>query len=481
MLKGVIWSLLDTFANFALKFFFALAITRILAPRDYGLIAYMGMFMGIASWLAEGGFGNALIQKKKADDIDYSTAFIFNVAISLFFFFLYFFSAPFISTYFGEPELKNIMRVTSVNLVFNSLCYIHLIKLIKHIQFKQQALLNFSVSVISGTVGLIMALHDYGYWALVYQTIIGSVLKMVGLWIIVRWKPVLKFSRYSFAEQFRFGSKVFMQGLFESIFREINSLVIGKSYQTAALGNYSRGQKFYELFIVQTATAFNKVLYPAMAKETEEEKNHKTMYARIYNLLFFIMAPLCLFLLLCSDSIVRVVLTEKWVGAIPIMQLYFTAGFVIVLVNFNSTTVLSANHPGLFLKMDIVHKILMVISLIVTFTIGIQAIIIGWLIANYLYFFISEWVMYQLSYYEKDKYVKILQVVLCLIPGVLCYLVTNYFITTPLLLLVANVIIQPVLYFTSMKISGFRIFREFTGIVSPMLPKRLQFGFRSLL
>lgn len=475
VLKGIIWSLLDTFGNFALKFFFALAITRILAPRDYGLIAYMGMFMGIAAWLSEGGFGNSLIQKKEADDIDFSTGYIFNVAVSLIFFFIYFFSAPLIAAYFGEPDLKNIMRVTSISLVINSLCYIHLIKLIKHIQFKQQAVLNFCVAVISGTIGLAMALNGYGYWALVFQTLIGSVLKMFSLWAIVKWKPAFIFSMPSFREQFRFGSKVFVQGLFESIFREINSLVVGKSYHTTALGNYSRGQKFYELFVIQTGTAFNKVLYPVMARDADEKTIHKSIYTRTYSLLFFIMAPLCLFLFLLSDPIVRVLLTEKWTGAIPIMKLYFTAGAVVVLLNFNSTTILSSNRPKLFLRMDIIHKILMGVALVVTFNISIQAIVIGWLIVNFLYFIISERIMYQLAFYEKEKYTKMLHVLVCLVPCVLSYLAVKYITNDYFSELIINMLIQPVIYLICMKISGFHIYTEFIGIAKTILPKRMQF------
>jgi O-antigen/teichoic acid export membrane protein len=286
---------------------------------------------------------------------------------------------------------------------------------------------------------------------------------------------VLKFSVASFREQFRFGSKVFLQGLLESIFREINSLVVGKSYHTTALGNYSRGQKFYELFIIQTGTAFNKVLYPTMAGKTDESTIHKSMYTRTYSLLFFVMAPLCLFLYLLSDPIVRVLLTDKWLGAIPVMKLYFTAGAVVVLMNFNATTILSANQPKLFLKMDVVHKILMGIALVATFKISIEAIILGWLIVNFLYYIVSERIMYQLTYYSKDKYIKMLHVLVCLVPCVLLYLAVNYMSDDHFAELIINIVAQPLIYLFSMKVCGFPVYSEFTGIVKPMLPKRLQF------
>jgi teichuronic acid exporter len=473
--KGVVWSLLDTFAKFAIKFFFALAITKILNPRDYGLMAYMGIFLGIAQWLSNAGFGFALIQKKDADDIDFSTAYLFNVTLSFFFFLLYFFSAPYISGFFREPELINIMRVLSMTLILNSLCYVHQIKLIKSIEFKQQAILNFSGSLISGIIGLTLAIMGYGYWALIFQTLIGTLINMVSLWIIVKWRPLLVFSFNSFREQFKFGSRVFVQGLLESIFREIHSTVIGRTYQTAALGNYSRGQKFYELFIVETGLAINKVLYPAMVKKTDEVDKHKNAYSTTYNILFFVVAPLSLFLILLSDSIIIVLLTEKWIKAAPFMQIYFFGGFIYILVYFNSITLLSANKPNLYLKMDLIRNAMMAIALLLTFKISIEAIIIGWLIVFYSFYVIYELMMNSLSYNDKGKYVKMLQVLVCLVPSLIFYAISAQLISSPLFLLVVNSIVQPVLYLMVMRISGFRVYKEFSLAMKPLLPGKIQF------
>lgn len=475
--KGIIWSLLDTFFRFALKFFFALAITRILTPRDYGLVAYTGIFIGIAAWLSEGGFGTSLIQKKDANDTDFSTAFFFNFSICAFFFVLYFFSAPMIADFFNETELIAIIRVVSLNLVLNSLCYIHQIKLIKQIEFRQQTILNFSSTVISGGIGLTLALMNYGYWALVFQTLSGTILRMLSLWYIVKWKPLLMFSIHSFREQFRFGKNVFIQGLLESIFREIHSTVIGKNYQTIALGNYSRGQKFYELFIIETGIAINKVLYPAMVKKTEENdrKRYKQIYTTTYNSLFLITAPLSLFLILLSGPLAHVLLTDKWIQAVPFMKLYFAAGFIYLLVYYNSTTLLSTNKPFLYLKMDFLRNLMMAVALLLTYKISIDAIIIGWLTVYYLFYFIYEFKMADLDFYDKGKYTKMVQVVVAIIPLFLFYLVSTTFIADQLMLLIVNALAQPILYQVTMKITGFSVYRDFSAIVRPLLPPRLRF------
>lgn len=475
VLRGVVWSLLDTFANFALKFFFALAITRILAPRDYGLIAYMGLFMGIASWLAEGGFGTALIQKSDANDQDFSTGYFFNVGVSFIFFIFYFLAAPTVAEYFGEPELKNIMRLTSFNLIINSLSYIHLIKLIKEIQFRNQAILNLITSGISGILALTLALMNYGYWALVIQTLVGGLLNTIGLWIIVKWRPVLTFSWTSFREQFRFGSKIFLQGLIESIFREIHALVIGKNYKTTSLGNYSRGQKFFDLFIVQTGTAINKVLYPALVKNSQREIDSTGIYLKIYNLLFFIIAPVSLFLIFLSEPLTLVLLTDKWLEAVPFMQLYFIGGFIYILIYFNSTTILSANKPKLYLFMDVIHKVLLFIALVLTYSISIKAIIVGWLIVYYLYFLLYEGTMFRMNYRGKGKYLHMLQVVVCLVPSAFLYALTIFIFKNPSFVLTLNIILQPIMYLAVMRLSGFSVYREFSDFIKPLLPPKLQF------
>lgn len=469
--KATIWSLLDTYANFALKFVFAITITRILTPHDYGLIAYMGLFLGVANWLSDWGYGAALIQKKDVTNIDFSTGYLLNVFISIFFFLIYFSSAPYIAVFFKEPELKNIMRITSINLIFNALCYIHLIKIIKSIQFKKLAIVNFFSSLISGILGLSLALHGYNYWALVLQTLSSSVIRMLGILYIVKWIPILKFSWDSLKEQFQFGSKVFVAGLLESISKEFHSLVIGKTYQTTALGNYSRGKKFYDLFIVQTGIAFNKVLFPSMVNKTDERESHTKMYLKVYGLLFFFMAPLSLFLFLLSEPIVRILLTEKWIESVPYMQLYVTSGFIFMLSYFNSTTLLSVNKPDVYLKMEIFQKALIGVALLLTYKHGISTIIIGWLIAYYLYFIIYEILMYKLNFFKMVKYYQMFQVLISILPSYIFYVLSKTFILDQFWLLILNAIMQPMLYFFVMRLSGFQIYKNFVILVIPFLPK----------
>jgi O-antigen/teichoic acid export membrane protein len=261
----------------------------------------------------------------------------------------------------------------------------------------------------------------------------------------------------------------------ESIFREIHSTVIGKTYKTASLGNFSRGQKFYDLLIVETGFAINQVLYPSMVKKTGNEGQHRVAYAKTYSILFFIAAPLSLFLFLLAKPIALVLLTDKWIGAVPFMKLFFLAGFIYMPVYFNSITVLSSNRPGLYLKMDVIRNVLMAVALAITYRYSIEAIITGWLIVYYLFFIVYEVKMYQLRYFENNKYTKMLQVLVGLLPMLLFYAGSAYIISDPFYLLIANLFVQPILYLVVMRYSRFSVYRQFSATLKPLLPERIRF------
>ncbi len=471
---AALWSLIDTYSGFLISFIFAIAITRILNPQDYGVVAYTGLFLSVANMISEGGFGTALIQKQNATIIDYSTGYYFNVGISVLFFIFYFLSAPYFSIFLNEPAFTNVLRVSSIGLVINSISYIHLIKLIKKVDFKKQTIINLPSSIISGIIGLFIALKGYAYWALVFQTLLFTFIRMTGLLIVVRWRPVLKFNKESFIEQFRFGHKVFLQGLLESFFREIYNFIIGRTYSTIVLGNYSRGKKFYDLFIVQTGIAFNKVIYPLMAKNSNDISNHRIMYFKAYNLFFFFMAPISMFLILMSHTIVFLLLTEKWIEIVQYMQLYFCVGFISLLTYFNSTTIISSNNPTLYLMMDVLQKTLFIIALVFTYNHSVNYIIKGWLIANYIHFILFELIMFRQGYFLFDKYYKMLEVVICLIPLLLLFVLFEKFIENKAILFFTNCLIQPIIYLLTMRIAKFKIYKDFTYVFNPFLPNKLK-------
>ena len=475
--KSIIWSLIDTYGGFLLKFFFAIWITRLLTPYDFGLIAYMTIFLSIGSLISEGGFGTALIQMKKPTDIDFSTSYFFNVCISLLFFLIYIIISPFVAIFFDEPELKLIMPIISINLLLNSLHYIHLIKLIKALRFREQSIINLLSAFISGFLGLILAYQGFGYWALVIQLISNSFFRLIGYLMVAKWVPRMVFSIHSFKEQFYFGYKVFIKGVLDSIFKDGLTVLIGKLYQTSALGNFSRGQKFFDLFIVQTSIAFNKVLYPSMAKKVGVPEAQKFVYIKSYNLLFFLMAPASLFLFLLSEPIVIVLLTEKWILAAKYFKLLSLFGFIYMLLYFNASTILSSDNPSIYLKVDLIQKVLILVSLLVTYNKGIDNIIIGWVVANYIFYFCYEILMKKMHFFDKIKYKKMFEVLICLLPMIIIYHITTLMIYDNIMMLVMNSIIQPITYILTFRILKLSIYDDFREVIIPLLPFKFKWLF----
>lgn len=468
------WSLINTYAEISIKFIFTVAIIRILTPHDYGIVAYTGIFIAVGTFMSDGGFGAALIQKQDADQVDYSTAWIFNMGVSIIFIVIYIVSSGIVANYFQEPALKWVLRATSINLLLNAICYVHIFKLIKAVEFRPQAIINISSSTISGLLGLLFARFRMGYWALVIMSLSSSLFRMAGYLCVTKWRPSIIFDIQSFRNLFGFGSKIFVQGLLESIFREIYSLAIGKTYNTNNLGLYSRGYKFYEIFIINTGIAFNKVLYPTMAKRSIDQNHHNESYYKYYNILFFLIAPLSLFLILLSKPIIIWLLTSKWQGAIPYMQLSCFAGFVFILIYFNSSTLLSINQPKIFLRMDITQKALLLLALIITININIKAVIIGWLVVYYIYYIYYEWIMSRYGLSNLDKYMNMIKVLLALIPSIIIFTCVKQAIQITIIAFILQIILMPIVYIIVGRIYKLSAYQELSEILRPSLPSKIR-------
>lgn len=416
---------MDMYFIYALKFVFALAIARILSPHDYGLVAYTTIFMSVAGYFSGVGFEASLVQKKNPTEVDYATGFYFNLSINIVFVLLYFLLADKIAEYFNEPALKLIFRVASLNLILNALFSVHYIKLTKVLKFKEHAIINFFSSLLGSVTGLVWALVFADYWALVLQTFTSTFFKMAGYWYYTKWKPVWAYSWESWRNQFKFGSKVFVQGIIESLSRESYTYFIGKFHSTEFLGVYNRTLQFYNLFIVQLSVSFNKVLYPTMSQYVNDDADKKRVYHKTYLTLFAIFAPLSLFCYLNSQHIVVILISNKWLSVIPFMKILFLGGFVTCLSYFNSTTVLSLNKPGWFLKLEFLNKSILLILLLLTFKMSIGYILYGWLLSQYIIYGISEITLWSLGYFDIKRYYKMILIVIGILPSILFHFLIN--------------------------------------------------------
>ena len=246
--KGLGWSALDNAARYGIQFVIGIVLARLLSPDDYGLLGLTGIFTVICTALVNGGFGNALIRKKDVTEDDYNTAFICNLGMSLLLYAVTFFCAPLIANFFEREELTPLIRVSSVGLIIGALAMVQETRLIKRIDFKTQTKITLVSSTISGIVGIIMAVMGFGVWALVAQQLMAHALRTLLLYIYNKWLPRLCFSIDSFHDLFGFGWKLMVTALLDGVWKELYQVVVGKFYNPATLGQYTRAQHYARLF-----------------------------------------------------------------------------------------------------------------------------------------------------------------------------------------------------------------------------------------
>ena len=380
--KGVIWSAVDRFSAQGVKFVFSILVARLLVPEDYGVIAMLGIFMAVSQTFIDSGFGTALIRKIDRTETDFSTVFYFNIAVASVFYIILFFSAPAIANFYETPLLESVTKVVALNLIINSLSGIHNAKLSIAIDFKSRAKISIITTLLTGAVGLWMAYAGYGVWALVVQNLFSSVLRTVMLWIIVKWRPRLVFSWKSFKELFSFGSKLLTSALLDTLYNNIYTLIIGKIFSPSTLGVYSKASTLAQFPSSNITSVLQGVTFPVLSTIQNEEDRLADAYKRFLKLSAFVIFPLMVGLSAVADPFIRLALTDKWEGAIYLLQImcFWMMWYPIHAINLNLLQV--KGRSDYFLKLEVIKKIQGVLVLCITVPMGIIAMCYGSLISS---------------------------------------------------------------------------------------------------
>ena len=472
--QGIFWSFLDSFGVYLVKFGFSIVIARTLSPDDYGLMGMIVIFISLGQMIMQSGFSMALIQKKDSEEADLSTAFWFNVIAALTVYIILFFSAGAIASFFGKPILVSITRVAAVGIILNALCSVQVSILTKRMDFRKLTWINLAGALISGTTGMIMALKGYAVWALVFQTLAGNMIYLIGLWVTSSWKPAFIFSFKSFRSLFNFGYKILLQGLTDVIFTKIYFPLIGKFYPVSQLGFYTNASRFHELFIRQTSNSVTRVIFPAFATIQDERERFNTNYVRSFNLLAAIMFLGSLILIISSRPFISLALTDKWLPAVPFMQLLFIEGFFFPLMMFNQNILCSAGRSGLSLKVDVIRKAAILLSIILAFRVGIEALIIGQVISTAVALIISMTAVIKIQGINTPDIliplIKLFMIVaLCLLFN---RFVINQLALTEWLDLTFKCTIIPLVFMVSASLSGLHAITELKDLLkSQILPR----------
>ena len=387
--KGLFWSSVERFSNQGVSFIFSIILARILAPRDFGIVAMIGIFFAVAQSFVDSGFSNALVRKTDRREEDLSTCFYFNIGVGIVAYIVLFLIAPFIADFYNQPILSPIIRITGLGVVLNSLCVVQQALFTIRIDFKSQAKVTLSATIISGIVGVVLAYLEYGVWALVWQGVVMSLVRMGLLWLMSKWRPKAGFSKDSFHYLFGYGSKILASGLLDTIYNNIYPIVIGKFYSPAQLGNYSRALSFAQLPSSNITGILQRVTFPVLSTIQDDIPRLQTNYRRLLKLSAFIVFPLMMGLAAVAFPLIRVVLTPKWEGCSLYLQIICFAlmWYPIHAINLNLLQV--KGRSDLFLRLEIIKKIVGVCIMCITIPLGITAMCIGLVASSLISLFIN--------------------------------------------------------------------------------------------
>jgi O-antigen/teichoic acid export membrane protein len=463
--SGLFWSFIENFSLKGIQFIIGILMARFLFPSDYGLIAMLAIFLGISRIFIDGGFTTALIQKTNRTEIDFSTIYYFNILASLFIYLVLFFSAPLIASFYNLPELTIITRIISLNLVFASFSAVVRTKLTIDVDFKTQAKVSLLSVFISGTIGVFMAYFNYGVWALVSQSLLNTLAQTFFLFYFVRWKPIFVFSFDSFKSLFSFSSNLVVSQLISTLYANLYTLVIGKQFNAADLGIYSRAEAFSQFPASNISSVLSRVTFPILSSISEENVRLKGIYIKYLKFTSYIVFPIMFSLIAIASPLIEIVLTSKWIDTVIILQI-LCLGFMWDPIGFlNINLLYIKGKPKSILRLEIVKKSIAIIILFTSIPFGITYIAIGRAFYSFLAVYINTYFTKKLISFTYVHQIKLIfpNFVLSLIMSLSAYYLSLFI--SSLLLKLVFIVIFSVIFYSSIsylfKFEEFKIILEF--------------------
>ena len=449
LLHGVAWNFIEKVLMRGASFIIGIILARLLSPSDFGLIGMLAIFVAISNVFIEGGLAKALIQRKDCQDIDFSTAFVANVGMSLMIYVVLFLTAPLIADFYDEPILTDITRILSLNFVLGSFNIVQRAKLMANVDFKSLAQINVISTIVSGIVGIAMAYYGWGVWSLVGQTLCSTIVLLLLFPFYSKWRPSIKFSPNSFRQLFGFGSKLMATGVYSVILNNISTICIGRFYKSNQLGFYTRASQFSEIISSTMFDVLGNVTFPVLSHLQDDREKLVSVYRKSLFITSMLIFPMMILCALLSRPMVIILLTEKWLPCVVLMQWLFLARMFTPLSAINMNILNAIGRSDLFMKLDFSKAPLILIVLAITIPISVEAITIGSFCISFICFFINAYLPGRLFGYGEINMIRDWRdIFLSLGAMVLAVLTFLHFVTDIWLQLFGGGIIGVVVYGT---------------------------------
>ena len=371
--SGMIWKFAERISAQLVSFVVSVVLARILLPEAYGIVALVMVFINIANVFVTSGFGNALVQKKNADETDFSTIFYCSFVVSIVLYLVLFFAAPFIAKYYQTEELTAVLRVFSIKIVLSSYSSVQHAYVSKHMIFKKFFFATILGTVLSGVVGIVMALKGFGVWALVAQYLVNSIVDAMVLSFTVKWRPRLLFSWNAAKGLMGYGWKLLCASLIGTLYGNLRSLIIGRYYTKDDLAYYNRGKNFPDLVMNNVVSTITSVLFPAMSNAGNKDEIRR-MTQKSISITSYIVFPMMAGMALVAKPFILVLLTEKWSAAIIYLQLVCLYNACHMITQTNLQAINALGRSDVVLKLEFIKKPVGILLLIAAIPHGVFAV-----------------------------------------------------------------------------------------------------------
>lgn len=468
--SSLLWKLMERGGAYGIQFIVMIILARLLLPEDFGLIVLVTTFITIAGIFVQVGFSTALIQKKNADEVDYSSVFYLSLVAATILYILIFFISPYIASFYEEPKLISVLRVLSIMLFFGAINSIQNVLISRTMQFKKLFFSSLWAVVISGSIGITLAYANFGVWALVVQSLTSQLIVTVILWFTVDWRPRLLFSIEKILELLPFSWKLLVSGLIATLSINLQSLIVGKVFSQAMLGFYNRGEQLPKLFVTNIDGSIQSVMFPAMASYQDDKRRMKEIVRRAIVTSSFIIFPLMVGLAVIAEPLVIVLFTEKWLPAVPFVQIFCASYALWPIHTVNLQAINALGRSDIFLKLEIIKSIFGLIILGISIQFGIYMIAFGVFISGIISTFINSYPNLKLLNYSFREQLKdiIPSLLLALIMGIVIYPI-HWFGMADILTIIIQITTGIVLYVTLAKLSKLECFTYLVQTMKDML------------
>ena len=448
ILSSLLWKLLEQSGTQGIQLIVQIVLARLLLPEEYGIIAIVTVFITLANVFVQSGFNTALIQKKDADELDFSSVLYLSSGVAALLYVIIYLLAPLIANYYTQPLLAPVLRVLSLTLFIGAFNSIQNAFIARNMLFKRLFISSLGAVIVSGIVGIAAAYNGWGVWALVAQQLINQLTIAIILWFTVKWRPHILFSFKRVKELFSYGSKLLLSGVIDTLYRDLRTLIIGRMYNPAMLGFYNRGQQFPQIIVSNINGSIQSVMLPALSVHQDNRRRVKEMMRRAIVTSSFLIFPMMVGMAVVAESLIKVLLTEKWLPAAPFLRIFCFSFALWPIHTANLQAINAMGRSDIFLKLEIIKKIIGLVILVISLPFGVYALALGQVFSGIISSFINAYPnKHLLDYSYKEQWLDIMSsLLLSIIMGGAVY-VFNFLNITAWNKLVLQILTGIIIYF----------------------------------